>query len=298
MCDKQDLPICTDLETILLIMVQLFKSTKVFLYIRYSFYYNCYLYFFRPACYRHMVKQTRNESVFLKKLIGKDCLVFDIGAHVGDKAEMYLEFARKVVSVEPDRSGIRILKLRHEGNPKFTLVSKAAGDKPGKNSFYTLGDNSCLNTLSKKWVDRLGDDSNPKFEQPLKLNNSYEVDVTTLDELIGEFRLPDYIKLDVEGFEENALKGLSPRVDYISLEANLPEFREESIRCIQLIDGLGENARFTYSFSEGLKGVLPEYINATQMKELIRDTEHEFMEILAKTVQFNLVLLQNWVVLF
>ena len=44
------------------------------------------------------------------------------------------------------------------------------------------------------------------------------VPCTTLDCLIEEYGRPDYIKLDIEGAELDALAGLSSRVDLISLE--------------------------------------------------------------------------------
>jgi hypothetical protein len=46
------------------------------------------------------------------------------------------------------------------------------------------------------------------------------VNVATLDSLIDEFGVPDYAKIDVEGFDLEVLRGLSRPIPLLSFEYN------------------------------------------------------------------------------
>ncbi|HEY2341489.1 MAG TPA: FkbM family methyltransferase, partial [Chthoniobacteraceae bacterium] len=64
------------------------------------------------------------------------------------------------------------------------------------------------------------------------------VELVTLDGLIAQFGVPDFIKIDVEGFELEVLSGLSRSVPLISLEWT-PELTDNLLQCIDLLAGLG-----------------------------------------------------------
>ena len=50
----------------------------------------------------------------------------------------------------------------------------------------------------------------------------FSVPMTTLDALIGEFGIPDFVKVDVEGFEADVLRGLTKRIFYCRLSFTQP----------------------------------------------------------------------------
>jgi hypothetical protein len=57
------------------------------------------------------------------------------------------------------------------------------------------------------------------------------VETITLEQMISTYGRPFYIKIDVEGYELNVLKGLQTAVPYLSFEVNLPDFRSEGGQC-------------------------------------------------------------------
>ena len=58
--------------------------------------------------------------------------------------------------------------------------------------------------------------------------------------------LPCYVKIDVEGFETNVLRGLHRPVPYLSFEVNLPEFKPEGLECVELLRRLAADGKFNY----------------------------------------------------
>ena len=67
------------------------------------------------------------------------------------------------------------------------------------------------------------------------------MNVVTLDFLIDEFGVPDYVKIDVEGFDLEVLRGLSRPIALLSFEFNTqPSLIEIAEQCIRYIDRLGQ----------------------------------------------------------
>lgn len=62
--------------------------------------------------------------------------------------------------------------------------------------------------------------------------------MTTLDDVIAEYGVPGFCKIDVEGYESNVLEALSKRIPYISFEY-CHEFLVDSVRCLDYLERLG-----------------------------------------------------------
>jgi len=83
-----------------------------------------------------------------------------------------------------------------------------------------------------------------------------EVNVTTLDDLINVFGIPKFCKIDVEGFEEEVIKGLSTPIPYISFEF-LKELLDVTKKCCDLLSLIG-NALYNYTVDN--KFILKEWV--------------------------------------
>jgi hypothetical protein len=75
--------------------------------------------------------------------------------------------------------------------------------------------------------------------------------VTTLDALIERYGEPAFVKIDVEGFELEVLKGLSRRVPALSFEFT-PECADTALACVAHLDSLGFSG-FNYSPGESMR---------------------------------------------
>lgn len=162
------------------------------------------------------------------KIIKEGDLVFDVGANKGLYAKAFERLGAKVIAIEPNRILIPILKKRlTEG----IIIEKGVGDRIGKMKFY-ISESIATSSFSEKFV-RIG-----KKRAGTKYTETKEVDMTTLDELISNYGLPKYCKIDVEGFEKSVLSGLSQKIDVLSFEYH--NFMiDEAKSCLERLENLG-----------------------------------------------------------
>jgi FkbM family methyltransferase len=197
---------------------------------------------------RRLVEQRRQELDFFRKtLVGfrRNYLIFDIGANRGVKAEIFLKLGAHVIAVDPDVSNQKTLTERFLAyrvwKKSVVVVGKAVSDRNGHETFWVSEPGCDMNTLSAKWAEMLR--KNPaRFGRTFEFSQKRQVETVTLEQMISTYGRPFYIKIDVEGFEPNVLKGLKTAVPYLSFEVNLPDFRsegEECIACLREIDAKG-----------------------------------------------------------
>lgn len=100
--------------------------------------------------------------------------------------------------------------------------------------------------MSRNWINAV-QESGRFSEFNVKWDRPMTVEMDTLDNLISQYGRPAFVKIDVEGFEEGVLKGLSQKVIAMSIEFT-PEFIENTLACVKHLQSLGD---FEYQISLG-----------------------------------------------
>jgi FkbM family methyltransferase len=130
---------------------------------------------------------------------------------------------------------VRVLRLLHGRSTEVAIEAAAVGRAVGRTCMMINADNPTVSTVSAAFVSAAHDA--PGWENQ-HWGKSVSVPVTTLDALIGRHGKPAFIKIDVEGFEEEALQGLSRPVKALSFEFTTIQ-RPVALACIERCVALG-----------------------------------------------------------
>jgi hypothetical protein len=95
--------------------------------------------------------------------------------------------------------------------------------------------------------------------------------------LIKKFGVPHFIKIDVEGFELNVLKGLNHPVKYLSFEYTVPECKQQIYECISVLTSKSQDnsVEFNYSIGESMEWALARWLSTDEMVALVQSTEFD-----------------------
>jgi FkbM family methyltransferase len=199
-----------------------------------------------------------------------DFVVIDAGANIGRWIETFHKKVRgkgRIYAFEPQpEAAAKIRKLQIDG---CEVVQAALGSEPGKMGFYTQAPTDTTGSLYKRndsfWVDRQ--------------YNRIEVEVIRLDDFVqaNQIHRIDFMKMDLEGAEYEALKGASECLRKSILRAFSFEFGVSDV-----------NARvFFLDLFNLLLGNQYEIFRLTPGGRLIRvDYYSEDLEIFARTTTY------------
>ncbi len=130
-------------------------------------------------------------------LAGQDVkVVLDCGAHHGRVAREYkAAFPNATVHCfEPTPATFKIIQTNLRGLPGFEVVNAAVGAQSGTLDFFMVGDEQC-NSLAKPEPNAI----------------ATKVQVLAIDDYCAERNIThiDALKMDIQGYEYQALKGMS-----------------------------------------------------------------------------------------
>lgn len=196
------------------------------------------------AVYRLRPMRRRRLARLYAPFVRPGDLVFDIGAHLGDRVAAFRSLGARVVAVEPQPAAIALLRRLHGGDDGIEIVAAAVGAAEGSARLHINARNPSVSTLSDDLI--MAAARAPGWRRQ-RWDEIVEVPVTRLDTLIGRFGRPAFVKLDVEGFEAEALAGLSEPVPALSFEITTIQ-RGVAVAAIDRLEAL---ARYGYDIVLG-----------------------------------------------
>jgi FkbM family methyltransferase len=196
-------------------------------------------------------------------------LVFDIGAHVGDRIASFRRLGARVVALEPQPGPAVILQFLFGRDRAITLLREAAAGKEGELPLHLNSRNPTVSTMSDDFVRAAQGTQN--WEEQC-WDGIIAVPTTTLDVLINTYGDPAFIKIDVEGYEHAVLMGLTTPVPALSFEFTTIA-REAAIACLDRLEAIGDY-RYNVSLGESQALVFPSDVTAMEMRLYLRDVPH------------------------
>lgn len=144
------------------------------------------------------------ESEYFKKIISKGMNIVDIGSNIGYFSLLFSKWTGsngRVYCFEPDEENYQLLlkNIRYNDANNIILQKKALSDKKGKTTLFideiNKGDHRIIDMIAYTKDEKMG-------------KKKVEVETTTLDSEIPLNEKIDLIKMDIQGAEMLALKGM------------------------------------------------------------------------------------------
>lgn len=200
---------------------------------------------------------------FFRRILPPKALVFDIGANVGALAEVFASIGCKVVAVEPNMDCVRHIQIAYAASG-VEVIQAAVGAKNDLAVLHLSDKRDDISSLSKEWIGVL---QNEHKEYERLWSKQVTVPVITLDTLVKHYRLPEYIKIDVEGFEESVLEGLSQQPALLSFEFNAL-CRDAAIRCVNS-PVFGSGSVYNFTLADPIRFELNDWVPREALKGVL-----------------------------
>lgn len=221
---------------------------------------------FKTNYYKEQIEFEKKSIKFYSGFICENDLVFDVGANFGNRIKTFLALNAKVTAVEPQPACCKYLKNKY--GDRINLIEKAVGAKNQVKQMF-MSNNSAISSFSEEWINSVK--QNRYNDQEWKKGDLIEQ--TTLDDLIEKFGNPSFIKIDVEGYESEVIKGLNKETKLISFEYTVPEQKDKAIECINHLKLINKSVECNYSLGESMEFQLQNWISDSEIIELIQSND-------------------------
>ena len=215
--------------------------------------------------YHAIPRRQRRLRRLYSAFAGPGDVVFDVGAHAGNRTRALAALGCRVVSLEPQPDFARLLRLVFSRHPRVTIVEAAVGDHAGVATLSISDRTPTMTTLAAAW--RAARERDPVFGD-VRWNREVDVEMVTLDGLVARFGPPAFVKIDVEGAEPAVLAGLGQPVSALSFEY-LPGTLDYTSACVDRLLALGAY-RFNWSVGESYEFAADGWVDGEALLDGLR----------------------------
>lgn len=196
------------------------------------------------------------------QFLGPGDLYFDIGAHVGNRVRIAADLGAYVIALEPNPTLVAFLQRRYGDNDSISILQQGIAEHNGSATLYISDQTPTVSSLSESWIEIVR--QHPSFEH-IQWQSKMQIELTTLDELITTYGVPAFCKIDVEGYELEALRGLTVALPALSFEY-IPQAIDLALQCIHKLEGLA-NYEFNWTVAEKSLLGSENWLNAEEIAE-------------------------------
>lgn len=207
---------------------------------------------------------------FYSRFVGPGDLAFDIGSHLGNRIRSWRKLGARVVAVEPQPALVRTLQLLYSRDREVQIVAAAVASAAGPVPLHLNLANPTISTASLDFIAHAAEA--PSFRGQ-RWQEVIEVPAITLDSLIAVHGAPRFIKIDVEGFEAEALRGLSEPPPALSVEF-VPMHRKVIEAALDRMAELGDY-RFNASYGDEMRLLHPQPLSLDDIRHWLRDQDED-----------------------
>lgn len=158
----------------------------------------------------HGRNRERRSLEICQQAIQPGDTVIEVGGHIGYLSLFFSQLVGNTGQVhvfEPGVNNLPYIEQNVRSQPNITLVKKGAGNKNGTATFYLENLAGQNNSLVKDF-DVLQRNLKNAFDGGVKITES-SIEVIRLDDYVAQTGIiPNFLKIDVEGFEFEVLDGL------------------------------------------------------------------------------------------
>jgi FkbM family methyltransferase len=197
-----------------------------------------------------------------KKLPDQDFIILDIGGGIGASLRLYLKYfpSNRIIVFEPVAESFKTIKSKFGNSENVTFCNLAAGNENSKQEI------NIANRVTSSSILPLSAETQSVFydAKTLGLSRNETIEIVRLDDfLAGEKSSIGIMKLDVQGFEMNVLKGAEEtlkRTSIVLLEAGNHDVYVGSPRYYEIDEYLRDRGFILYD-------IIPSVLDSGQLKE-------------------------------
>lgn len=162
-------------------------------------------------------------------------IIYDIGANNGNFTQLNIPIYQnaKFILVEANPNLCNFLNEKFANSNNIIVLNRCISEKDNtKIKFYV--NNTCdgISTACKKWIQ------DSRFKNNFQSITEVDIDSISIDSLIEQYGKADYIKIDVEGYENIVIRGMNRYQGLLSFEW-AEEMKTEIKESLHRLNSLG-----------------------------------------------------------